>query len=100
MELVGPWYWGAVAIALTLRADGLLILAPVTGEGRSARFAPTDDGRWVGLDGYYVGEFLTPRRNDAGELTSLDLCSYVLTRSPYDPPDLIPGGLDLGSWQL
>jgi D-alanyl-D-alanine carboxypeptidase len=99
LEVVGPWYWGAVALSLTLRADGVLALAPLGGEGRSARFVAGDDGRWVGLDGYFVGELLTPCRDADGTLTHLDLCSYVLTRKPYDPPEVIPGGLDLGGWQ-
>jgi D-alanyl-D-alanine carboxypeptidase len=100
MEIVGPWYWGAVPLALSLRADGTLRLAPLGEGGRSASFAATGDGRWVGLDGYYHGEFLEPRRAEDGRLTHLELCSYVLTREPYDPPEVVPGGLDLGGWQL
>jgi hypothetical protein len=100
MELVGPWYWGAVALALSLRADGTLRLAPLLERGRTASFAATGDGRWVGLDGYYHGEFLQPQRDADGRLTHLGLCSYVLTREPYDPPEVIPGGLDLGGWRV
>jgi CubicO group peptidase (beta-lactamase class C family) len=98
MELIGPWYWGPVAISLTLRADGRLYLAPILEGGRAATFSSTEDGRWLGLDGYYHGEFLEPRRDAQGRLTHLELCSYVLTRKPYDPPEVIPGGLDLGDW--
>jgi CubicO group peptidase (beta-lactamase class C family) len=98
MELVGPWYWGAVGLSLTLRADGRLHLAPVLGGGRAATFTATEDGRWLGLDGYYHGEFLEARRDNQGRISHLELCSYVLTRKPYDPADVIPGGLDLGGW--
>jgi CubicO group peptidase (beta-lactamase class C family) len=99
MEIVGPWYWGAVPLALSLRADGTLHLTPLRNGGRSASFVATEDGRWVGLNGYYHGEFLEPRRDEEGRLTHLELCSYVLTKNPYDPPEVIPGGLDLGGWQ-
>lgn len=98
MELVGPWYWGAGAVGLSLRADGTLAMAPILDAGRAATFRAAGDGRWVGLDGYYHGEFLEPRRDAEGHLTHLELCSYVLTRKPYDPPEVIPGGLDLGGW--
>jgi hypothetical protein len=98
MELVGPWYWGAVAVGLSLRADGTLRMAPILDTGRAATFRAAEDGRWVGLDGYYSGEFLEPRRDDDGRISHLELCSYVLTRKPYDPPEVIPGGLDLGGW--
>ena len=99
-ELVGPWYWGAVATSISLRADGALHMAGIGARGRAARFVPAGDGRWRGLDGYYHGEFLEPCRNAQGELTHLDLGSFVLTRQPYAPGDVVPDGLDLGDWQL
>ena len=98
-ELAGPWYWGAVAMKLTLRADGDLDLAGLAGGGRAARLTPTGDGRWRGLDGYYEGEFLEVRRGADGAITHLDLGSFVFTRRPYAPGDVIPDGLDLGDWQ-
>ncbi|HET6877233.1 MAG TPA: serine hydrolase domain-containing protein [Jatrophihabitans sp.] len=99
-ELVGPWYWGAVSMSLSLRADGTLQLAGLGQRGRAARFVAAGDGRWRGLDGYYHGEFLQPCRNAAGEVTHLDLGSFVLTREPYAPGDVVPDGLDLGGWQV
>ncbi|WP_375480004.1 serine hydrolase domain-containing protein [uncultured Jatrophihabitans sp.] len=99
-ELVGPWYWGAVATAITLRADGRLELAGIGGSGRVARFVATEDGRWRGLSGYYDGEYLETRRDAAGSVTHLDLGSFVFTRRPYGPGDVVPGGLELGDWQV
>jgi CubicO group peptidase (beta-lactamase class C family) len=99
-ELVGPWYWGAVPMSISLRADGRLDLAGIAGVGRAARFRPAGDDRWVGLDGYYHGEFLEARRDDHGRVSYLDLGSFVFTRDPYAPADVVPDGLDLGDWQL
>ena len=99
-EIVGPWYWGAVAVAITLRADGDLDLAGLGGRGRAARFAPVGDGTWRGLNGYYHGETLSAERDADGALTHLDIGSFVLTRQPYGPGDVVPDGLDLGDWQL
>ena len=99
-ELVGPWYWGAVPMSISLRADGRLDLAGIAGPGRAARFRPLGDDRWVGLDGYYHGEFLEVRRDDHGQVSHLDLGSFVFTRAPYAPADVIPDGLDAGDWQL
>ena len=99
-ELIGPWYWGAVAMAFSLRADGELDLAGVGGGGRAARFRRVADDRWVGLNGYYDGEFLLVRRDAVGVVTHLDLGSFVFTRVPYGPGDVIPDGLGLGDWQL
>ncbi len=99
-ELVGPWYWGAVPMSISLRGDGRLDLAGIAGGGRAARFRPLGDGRWIGLDGYYHGEFLEVRRDDRGQVAYLDLGSFVFTRAPYAPADVVPDGLGLGDWQL
>ncbi len=97
--LIGPWYWGAVPMSLSARADGHLDLAGIGSRGRAARFTRTGDGRWVGQNGYYHGEFLEIRRDAAGSITHLDLGSFVFTRQPYAPPDVIPDGLGLGDWR-
>ena len=98
-DLIGPWYWGAEAMALSLRADGHLDLAGIGGRGRAARFVRTDDGRWLGRNGYYHGEYLEVRRDAAGAVTHLDLGSFVLTRAPYAPAEVVPDGLGSGDWQ-
>lgn len=99
-ELVGPWYWGAVPMSISLHDDGRLDLAGIAGGGRAARFRPVGDGRWIGLNGYYHGEFLEVRRDDRGQVAYLDLGSFVFTRAPYAPADVVPDGLGLGDWQL
>ena len=97
--LVGPWYWGAVPLSISLRADGLLDLAGIGARGRAARFERIDDGRWRGRNGYYHGEYLEVRRDAAGSITHLDLGSFVFTRQPYAPGEVVPDGLGLGDWQ-
>jgi hypothetical protein len=100
LELVGPWYWGPNAYAITLRADRMLELSSLTASrGRSARFRPADEGTWRGLNGYFHGETLRPVRDDSGRLTHLDIGSFVFTREPYDQTAPIPGGVDPGGWR-
>jgi CubicO group peptidase (beta-lactamase class C family) len=100
VELIGPWYWGAVAMAFTLRSDGDLHLAGIGARGRAARFERMPDGRWRGRDGYYAGEFLEVVRREDGTLSHLDIGSFVFTRDPYAPGDAVPDGLGLGDWQF
>jgi hypothetical protein len=99
-ELAGPWYWGADPVAVSLQGDGLLKISGLGRGGRTARFEPVGDGRWRGLDGYYHGEFLEPKPNPDGVVTHLDIGSFVLTRAPYSPGEIVPNGLDTGDWQL
>ena len=54
--------------------------------------APRADGTWVGLDGYYAGETLRIAPDH------LDLATFVLTRTPYDPEAPVPGGVDERGW--
>lgn len=99
LELTGPWYWGPAGVSVRLLADRILELAPLSGSGRGARFKPSPDGTWVGLNGYYAGETLTPVRDADGRLSHLDIGSFVLTREPYDPQAPIPGGVDPDGWR-
>ena len=95
LALVGPWYWGPAPTSLTLRADGLLHLEGLGRRARSSRFRSRGDGTWVGLDGYYAGEVLRP----AADGRSFDLATFAFTREPYDPADVVPGGVDEGGWR-
>ena len=101
MALLGPWYWGATALALRLRGDGDLELISLGAAGRTSRFHPLPDGTWRGLDGYYHGEILhAVRRTDGG--SHLDVGGFVLTRAPYPQGpdgDAVPGGVDPGGWR-
>jgi CubicO group peptidase (beta-lactamase class C family) len=99
LELTGTWYWGTAA--LTLAVDGVdrLRLSPAGGAGsRGSRFRPAPDGGWTGQDHYYAGEHLRVVRTADGRVSHLDLATFVLTREPYAPADVIPGGLDPRGW--
>ncbi|MGV9424106.1 serine hydrolase domain-containing protein [Streptomyces sp. NPDC003656] len=98
LELAGQWYWGTHAFGLRVSADGLL-LGPLSGTGRRARFRSNGDGTWTGLEGYYAGELLRAVRRPDGTLSHLDVGSFVFTRQPYDPEASVPGGVDEGGWR-
>ncbi|MGW0546884.1 serine hydrolase domain-containing protein [Streptomyces altiplanensis] len=99
LTLTGPWFWGTSSYALSLGADRALELQPLRGSGRGSRFAARPDGTWTGLDGYYLGETLRVVRREDGSVSHLDLGSFVFTREPYEPADVVPGGVDEGGWQ-
>jgi len=100
LELTGTWYWGPAARVVRLLPDGWLSITPVVpGGGRASRFRREADGTWTGLDGYYAGETLRVVRNAAGDVSHLDLATFVFTRTPYDPEAEIPGGVDPAGWQ-
>jgi CubicO group peptidase (beta-lactamase class C family) len=98
LALLGPWYWGAAPIALRLRGTDELAIGGLGGGARASRFSPRPDGTWVGLDGYYAGETLRAVRRPDGSVSHLDLGSFVLTREPYAPGDVIPGGVPDDGW--
>lgn len=98
LALTGPWYWGTTALALHLRADRALELTLLGDRARASRFQPESDGSWTGLDGYYAGEPLRVVFADDGSASHLDLGSFVLTRTPYDPAAPVPGGVDPQGW--
>jgi len=93
LEQLGVWFWGPAPHVLRAQGGGLLHLGPMPGRaGRASRFAPRPDGTWVGLDGYYAGETLRIAPDH------LDLATFVLTRTPYDPDAPVPGGVDERGW--
>ena len=98
LELTGYWYWGAAPFLVRAGAGGALEIWAV-GEGRESRFRPDGDGQWIGLDSYYAGERLRAVRGPGGEVTHLDVASFVLTRLPYDPAADVPGGVDPSGWR-
>lgn len=98
LELTGTWHWGPTPHTLKLRPGSWLELGPTTGNGRASRFRPAGDGTWTGVDAYYAGETLKVVRNAAGEVTHLDVATFVFTRRPYSPAEPIPGGVDPHGW--
>jgi CubicO group peptidase (beta-lactamase class C family) len=97
-QLLGTWYWGPAQFTLTL-ADGTLELRAVGGRAQASRFRRRADGTWTGVDGYHAGEPLVPVPGPDGHVASLDLGSFVYTRSPYDPAAAVPGGVDADGWR-
>jgi CubicO group peptidase (beta-lactamase class C family) len=96
LELTGEWYWGTAAFTMSATRDGYLVLGE-PGEGRGCRFKRAA-GAWAGLDGYYSGEKLTVVRDGSDRVSHLDLGSFRLTRTPYDPSADVPGGVDPAGW--
>jgi hypothetical protein len=81
---------------VTLEGAGLRLEA-AGGRGRRTVFARSDDGGWVGVEGgYWLGERLRVVGGPGAE--ALDVGSFHLTRSPYDPATDVPGGIDPASW--
>ncbi len=98
LDVSGVWFWGPTPLVLRATEEGL-DLAPVPGgTGRASRFRAAGDGTWVGRDGYYAGETLRVVRAEDGTPRWLDVASFVLTRSPYDPSADVPGGVDPTGW--
>ncbi|NHC13273.1 serine hydrolase domain-containing protein [Motilibacter deserti] len=97
LELLGLWHWGPAPLALRLLGDGLLELVAFRGRGRESRFRRAGDV-WRGLDGYYAGETLRVVRRADGTVSHLDLATFVLTRGPYAPDDVQPGGIEPPGW--
>lgn len=94
LESLGVWYWGPSPYVLRAVAGGRLHLGPLPGRGgRASRFSRDEDGRWVGLDGYYAGEPLRIADDH------LDLGTFVFTRTPYDPAAPVPGGVHEEGWR-
>jgi CubicO group peptidase (beta-lactamase class C family) len=98
LDIVGPWYWGPAGFVLTARGTDELRLAPLTREGPPVRFRPNPDGTWTGLDGYFAGETLRVVRDADGQVSHLDLGTFVFTQTPYDEGAPIPGGVEPGGW--
>lgn len=99
LALTGAWFWGPTPLALYAGADGGLEVRDLGKRARTSRFRPAGDGTWTGLDGYYAGETLRVVRRADGEVSHLDIASFVLTRTPYDPRADVPGGVDVSGWR-
>ncbi|WP_370944905.1 serine hydrolase domain-containing protein [Amycolatopsis sp. cg5] len=99
LALTGLWHWGPTAYHLRMLADGCFSLAPAEGSGRASRFRPVSDDVWLGLDGYYAGETLAVGRDASGVARSLDLATFIFSRTPYALDAPIPGGVDPSGWR-
>jgi CubicO group peptidase (beta-lactamase class C family) len=99
LSMLGNWYWGPAQFTLRLAGSDLLQLSQVGQSGPSLRFRHSADGAWTGMDGYHAGEPLVPVPGPDGGIRSLDLGSFVYTRTPYDPQAPVPGGVDPAGWR-
>ncbi|MHB8456897.1 MAG: DUF7586 domain-containing protein, partial [Acidimicrobiales bacterium] len=100
LDITGTWYWGTTGLVLSLGADALLHLDALRpGLGREGSFEPVDSGTFVGLSGYFTGETLQIVRRRDASISHLDIGSFILSRSPYDPTAGIPGGVSETGWQ-
>ncbi len=98
LVLTGTWYWGTAGFTLAVEGAERLRLTAHDGGNRGSRFRLRPDGDWTGLDDYHAGERLRVVRDADGRPTHLDLNTFVLTRQPYAPGEVIPGGLDPRGW--
>jgi hypothetical protein len=98
LALLGAWFWGAAPHTLSLSA-GELKLSREGADRPGMRFRRDDAGGWRGIDGYMAGEPLTVVTDADGQVTALDIGSFIYTRTPYDPAAPIPGGVDPSPWQ-
>ncbi len=96
--MLGSWYRGPVPYTMTLSGD-TLILQTAGGRDRAFRFRRAADGTWTGIDGYHAGQPLTAVRRPGGSVLSLDIGSFVFTRTPYDQEAPVPGGVDPLGWR-
>lgn len=98
LELTGTWYWGTTPAVLSVEGEDRLRLTAVGGS-RSSRFRRTGAEEFTGLDNYYAGERLRVVREPGGQPSHLDLATFVLTRVPYPPGPVVPGGVPDPAWQ-
>lgn len=100
LVLTGLWYRGAQPIILQLRSGGDMRLTVARSGEVMADLRREGDGWVVTTPGYYHGELLTVVRGSDGAPTHLDLGSVVISRQPYEPGHIVPGGRDDDGWQL
>jgi CubicO group peptidase (beta-lactamase class C family) len=90
-DLEGDWFWGNTPFRLTATSDGLILES----ERQPWRFVRDRIDGYRGLNGYTAGEELSVVRRADGTPSHLEVATFVLTRTPYDPDAPIPGGLPI-----
>ncbi len=90
-EVLGLWHWGNTP--QVLRWDGdVVAMTGLDLDPQGADLFALRDGVLLGVAGYHDGEPLTAVRRDDGSVSHLEVSTFVLTRTPYDPGAPIPGG--------
>ncbi len=99
LSLAGTWYWGPVPQILQIHANNELSLTSLSSDEVPARFRPTAEGTWTGVNGYHADETLHVVTRPDGTISHLDLGTLIFTREPYDDSAPIPGGVDSAGWR-
>ncbi len=76
--LCGRWWW--MGREYEIRTEGEAI--EMTGPGHWSRFVREAPDRWRGVDGENEGEILTIMRNPDGEVTQIDIATFVFSHDP------------------
>jgi hypothetical protein len=86
--LTGRWWWMGREYEATWD-DGALVMTPLTTGEAPWRFEPDGPApdRWRGRSGENDGEILQVRRSPSGEVTALDIATFVFTRDPWPALD-------------
>jgi CubicO group peptidase (beta-lactamase class C family) len=76
--LVGRWWWMGREYEVATSGDAL----EMTGPNHRTRFVREAPDRWRGVDGQNEGEVLAVLRGDDGEVTGMDIATFVFSRDP------------------
>ena len=87
----GLWFWGNSALEARWHNGGLDV-SPLARFGTSGDRFELQGERLVGVSGYHRGETLRLHRRPDGGLGHLEVATWILTQTPYDPEAPIPGG--------
>ncbi|WP_299054714.1 serine hydrolase domain-containing protein [uncultured Nocardioides sp.] len=85
--LLGVWHWGARTQVWSMAGDEMVAHEA----GRLLHRFAVVQGRVTAVAGYFTGEEVV-LRHGVGGAEYLDLGTFVLTRAPYAPGDVVPGG--------
>ncbi|WBB67485.1 serine hydrolase domain-containing protein [Micromonospora sp. WMMD812] len=85
IEVSGRWWWMGVPLDVTWDAATGELIALLRGE-RESRFTPEGPDRWRGRSGPENGEILSVLRDETGQAVTLDIATFVFTRSPDEAP--------------
>lgn len=98
LAMTGSWFWGTSEATLRVLSDGSLQLEHVSGMLPTSGFKAAGPDTWTGRDRDFRGETMQVVRAPDGTPSHLNIGTFVLTRRPYQPADVIPGGLGEGTW--
>jgi len=81
--LCGRWWWMGREFESSWDAGRAELVIQGTRAGAEAwRFGRQGPDRWLGRTGENAGEVLIVRRDSAGDVTALDIATFIFTRDP------------------